>query len=181
MQEYRYQISGSDKRLSIRLVKENETYRATINGREYLISDAYLTEGQLYLTIDGRQKTIPIAGTGRAIFVALDGWTYQLEKVEDPGSGGRRSDRADRVDHRSGGRRPVEGAASSIVGANMPGIVRAVLVAEGEAVHKNQPLILLEAMKMELRLTAPHDGVVQIIRVQAGQLVQQGEVLIRLA
>lgn len=68
-----------------------------------------------------------------------------------------------------------------MVEANMPGIVQAVLVAEGEAVHKNQPLILLEAMKMELRLTAPHDGVVQTIRVKRGQLVQQGEILIRLA
>jgi 3-methylcrotonyl-CoA carboxylase alpha subunit len=176
--EHRYQISGSDETPAIRLVKENENYRAMINGREYLISAAYLTEGQLYLTIDGRQKTIPIAGIGRVIFVAADGWTYQLEKVEDPRSAGRRSDR---VNYRSGRRRPVEGAASSIVEASMPGIVQAVLVAEGEAVHKNQPLILLEAMKMELRLTAPHDGVVQTIQVQAGQLVQQGEILIRLA
>ena len=62
----------------------------------------------------------------------------------------------------------------------MPGRVVAVQVAAGERVAKGQPLLSVEAMKMEHVLSAPFDGVVAELNVQAGQQVAEGATLVRL-
>jgi biotin carboxyl carrier protein len=67
------------------------------------------------------------------------------------------------------------------VAAAMPGRVLRVLVAEGDAVAAGQPLVVLEAMKMENEVKSPQDGVVSGIAVSAGQPVTAGEVLVRFA
>jgi biotin carboxyl carrier protein len=65
--------------------------------------------------------------------------------------------------------------------AAMPGRVLRVLVAAGDAVTAGQPLVVLEAMKMENEVKSPQDGVVSGIAVAAGQPVSAGEVLVRFA
>jgi biotin carboxyl carrier protein len=62
----------------------------------------------------------------------------------------------------------------------MPGQVRAVNVGEGEAVTKSQTLLVLEAMKMEIRIHAPQDGVVKKLFVQQGQIVEREQALIEI-
>ncbi|HEY81509.1 MAG TPA: pyruvate carboxylase subunit B, partial [Caldilineae bacterium] len=59
-----------------------------------------------------------------------------------------------------------------------PGQVRAVHAASGDAVSQGQTLMLLEAMKMEIRVQAPCDGVVEAVRADAGQVVEKDEVLV---
>jgi biotin carboxyl carrier protein len=61
----------------------------------------------------------------------------------------------------------------------MPGTVLAVAVAVGEAVKKGVLLAVMEAMKMEISLTAPFDGVVTSVAVKAGDKVAEGLVLVR--
>ena len=53
--------------------------------------------------------------------------------------------------------------------ATMPGVVLEIPVAEGDQVERGQTLVLLEAMKMELRITAPHAGQVRKLLCTAGQ------------
>lgn len=65
--------------------------------------------------------------------------------------------------------------------APMPGQVRAVNVSEGDLVTRGQTLLLIEAMKMEIRVQAPADGVVQALRVRQGQTVEREQVLIVIA
>jgi propionyl-CoA carboxylase alpha chain len=60
----------------------------------------------------------------------------------------------------------------------MPGKVVDVLVQPGARVQAGDLLLLLEAMKMEHRLTAPADGVVREVRVSTGEQVANGAVLI---
>jgi propionyl-CoA carboxylase alpha chain len=67
-------------------------------------------------------------------------------------------------------------AAGSLV-APMPGSVVRVLVQTGAAVTKGQPLVVLEAMKMEHTVTSPTEGTVTDLRVVAGQQVDAGSVL----
>ena len=62
--------------------------------------------------------------------------------------------------------------------APMPGKILAVRVEVGQTVQKGQPLVVLEAMKMEHEVTAPHDGVVREVRVQATQQVDAGALLV---
>ncbi|WP_417670303.1 biotin carboxylase N-terminal domain-containing protein [Roseibium sp.] len=65
--------------------------------------------------------------------------------------------------------------------APMPGLVKVLNVSAGEAVVKGQPLIILEAMKMEHTLSAPRAGVVGEVLVSAGDQVQDGTLLLALA
>lgn len=62
--------------------------------------------------------------------------------------------------------------------ANMPGMVRDVKVSFGDEITKDQPLIILEAMKMENILTSPVDGIVQSVLIEVDQSVMVGDLLI---
>lgn len=76
------------------------------------------------------------------------------------------------------------GAASEVRGgdieAPMTGTVLEVLCAAGDSVEAAAPLVVVEAMKMEHRLTAPRAGTVVSVDVEAGQLVDIGQILVRL-
>ena len=67
-------------------------------------------------------------------------------------------------------------AAGSLV-APMPGSVVRVAVAVGDRVQAGQPVLWLEAMKMQHRVDAPTDGVVTELPVTAGQQIDVGAVL----
>lgn len=64
--------------------------------------------------------------------------------------------------------------------APMPGAVLKIHVAPGARVQAHEPLIVMESMKMELTLSAPHAARVREIRCQPGQLVELGAVLLTL-
>ncbi|MBU6435947.1 MAG: 3-methylcrotonyl-CoA carboxylase, partial [Betaproteobacteria bacterium] len=65
--------------------------------------------------------------------------------------------------------------------APMPGKVIALLARAGEAVTKGQPLVVMEAMKMEHTITAPADGTVHELLYAAGDQVSEGAELVRFA
>lgn len=62
----------------------------------------------------------------------------------------------------------------------LAGTIIEVKVSAGQSVKRGDPLLLLEAMKMESEVVAPIDGRVQSISVSAGQPVQEGHVLLSL-
>ena len=67
--------------------------------------------------------------------------------------------------------------ASGSLLAPMPGTVVSVAVEKGAEVTAGQPVLVLEAMKMQHTVAAPHDGVVTQVDVQPGQQVAAGDVL----
>ncbi|MEN3311297.1 MAG: acetyl-CoA/propionyl-CoA carboxylase, biotin carboxylase, biotin carboxyl carrier protein [Actinomycetota bacterium] len=78
------------------------------------------------------------------------------------------------ADHRG----PAGGQSS--VTAPMPGTVIRLLVTTGDSVRARQPLVVLEAMKMETPLTSPYDAVVRAVHVAEGDRVAGGTVLVEL-
>jgi pyruvate carboxylase len=96
-------------------------------------------------------------------FVQTGGQIFKLTAVED--------------DHGAGASDP---AASGRLTATMPGRVIKVLVEPGQEVQKNQPVIIMESMKMEITQSAPFDGKVEEISVTDGQQIDAGAVLVRI-
>ncbi len=67
------------------------------------------------------------------------------------------------------------------VKAPMPGLVLDIRVSEGDEVKKGDPILVLEAMKMENIIKSPTDGVIKKINVKKGLAVEKNQVLINFA
>ena len=62
--------------------------------------------------------------------------------------------------------------------APMPGLILEISVEVGQAVKENDPLLILEAMKMENSFLSPRDGIIKSIAVVKGNAVDKGQLLI---
>jgi acetyl-CoA/propionyl-CoA carboxylase biotin carboxyl carrier protein len=120
--------------------------------------------GTLRVTLDGRTRRYTIAEDGPATWLARDGLTWVLQEHQ---------------------RSPSEEAGEDAVGVTgdaslrspMPGTVVLVATAVGEHVTAGQPLVVVEAMKMEHTLAAPAAGVVVDLPVDAGTRVAMDQVV----
>ena len=70
------------------------------------------------------------------------------------------------------------GAAPQRLAASMPGKVVRVLVKTGDVVHARQPLVVVEAMKMENEMRAGRDGMVAEVHAREGHSVEAGALLL---
>ena len=108
-----------------------------------------------YRVADGRRTwTVAVAGPPGNRWVWIEG---QVAKLEPPATG--------RARVRS---------ASHDLASPMPATVIRVLVEPGATVARGDTLVMLEAMKMELPIRAPRDGVVRAVHCKSGELVQPG-------
>ena len=114
-------------------------------------------EGDGVIRVDSGRAWVRSTGEKRWVF--FDGQVYVFETA---GTGrGRRS-----------------GSHQAALSAPMPATVIRLQAAPGDHVTRGQVLIVLEAMKMELPIKAPHDGIVTAVHCQPGELVQPGVGLI---
>jgi len=71
------------------------------------------------------------------------------------------------------------GATENDIVASLPGAVHKILVSVGDHVKKGQAIVVLEAMKMEIEVKAPKDGIIGSIEVSKGQSVANNQVVAR--
>ncbi len=64
------------------------------------------------------------------------------------------------------------------VKAPMPGLILDILVKEGDEINENDPLLILEAMKMENSLVSPRAGTIKSVSVIRGATVDKGDLLV---
>lgn len=149
-----------DDSYQVRLDKQPDgSYLARIGDDSYTVHATPLTHGTWLLDHDGKRYTVHVAKAGDERYVQLAGERYTLQKSDKRRKTSRGSQHA--------------GDLSS----EMPGQVLEVRVTEGEDVTSGQVLLVLEAMKMEIRITAPHDGTVTRLTVAQGDVVDRGQVL----
>ena len=117
-------------------------------------------DGGLTAEIDGRRRRGAVIADGDKLTVFLDGARRDLLLVE-PGAAAMSAE--------AGGGR---------LTSPMPGTVVRVLVEAGRAVRKGEPLVVLEAMKMEHTITAPADGTIESLPFAVGDRVEEGVELV---
>lgn len=140
------------------------SFQATIGGKTFAVQTRPVTQGGWILDAAGAPSLVYTAQHGSDRYISVGGETYTL--VVPEARGARR---------RFGG---AEGGAQ--LTAQMPGQVIDVRVAEGDRVEKGQTLVILEAMKMEIRVAAPYSGQVRRLAVSVGALVERGQALVEL-
>lgn len=166
------------------------TFDIEINGRLRSISIERTTAGRYRAIVDGHPRVIDGVRVGSfglsLLFDGSDGSSRNVQVA--PGSergelligvdgqavsavlNGRRSGRAaaDAGSHADG---------EQTIVAPMPGRIVRLLVARGDEVAARQPIVVVEAMKMENELRSPKTGRVKEIAVGAGESVEAGRVL----
>ncbi len=138
------------------------TIRARIGENEISADLERLPDGSAILTLGDRRYRISGARRGDAILVTVGPRCFEFKPVTP-----RRAGRG--------------GLAAAELTAPMPGKVLKILVAEGDAVKAGEPVIVLEAMKMETEISAEGAARVSKIRVEVGQMVDGGAVLVELS
>lgn len=116
------------------------------------------------------QRTVPVSirrVEGTAVEISLLGYVFELNALSD-------RDQYFQQLLRSTAR-PNSGKAKVV--APMPGLIKSVLVEDGQTVKKGDRLCVLEAMKMENDIKAPQDGVVRDVRAKAGLAVEKNFLL----
>ncbi len=74
----------------------------------------------------------------------------------------------------------MKGGSLYVVKAPLPGIIMQVAVKEGDEVKRGTTLLIYEAMKMENKLVSEKDGIVKSLKVNAGDSILQGDVLLEI-
>jgi acetyl/propionyl-CoA carboxylase alpha subunit len=148
--------------VALDITSDGNAYAVSLDGRTYRVEVLRASNGRLDLLIDGRHVAAYISSDGQNRWVTINSQTVVLTKT-------------------SASRRASTGhAGSSELTAPMPGQVRTVNVSEGDVVTKGEVLVVLEAMKMEIRLQASFDGIVSAVEARVGQTVEREQVLIKI-
>jgi len=172
-----WRIGGSARRLALGHENQTHVVQATARGaaawmlrisdRSFEATDVVHRDTMLNFALDGQQTRVYVVRNDDALLIAWDGRSYQVER-EAPLS----------VDLL--GSAPTGAAGHMSLQAPMPGTIIKVLVADGDHVAANAPLVVMEAMKMEHTVVAPFAGVVRAVPFAVGQLVAGGATLIEL-
>lgn len=163
MPTFSYLYNGTPIQITLDSSGTN-TYQATVGDRVILFSVGSNADGSLTLTLEnGDRSIVRAAAEDNLRYAAVDGEAFSFT-----------------LPTTLGGRASRRSAGGDALIAQMPGQVREVLVSEGATVTRGQALIVLEAMKMEIRISAPADGVVKRVRVSKGDVVERGQQLIEM-
>ncbi|RMF10325.1 MAG: acetyl/propionyl/methylcrotonyl-CoA carboxylase subunit alpha [Alphaproteobacteria bacterium] len=152
-------FEDGDKLHEVRVSLTREGYRLALPGGEMAVAGERLPGGDIAADLGGDRIRASVVRTGDEVYLMHRGETRKL-RYYDPGVA------ADEV----------AGGAGTIT-APMPGKVTKVVVKAGDAVRAGQPILVLEAMKMEHTLTAPGDGLVESLACSEGEQVEEGATL----
>jgi biotin carboxyl carrier protein len=165
---YDVEVAGRTRQLAV--TRTGDTFAVTLDGRPYHVDAARIDAETLSLVVDtvSRQSyettvipdpvtgqlTVTVAGV--AVLVGLNGQRRFGRRDEGGGAG----------------------VAPQRLAASMPGKVVRVLVKTGDVVHARQPLVVVEAMKMENEMRAGRDGMVAEVHAREGHSVEAGALLL---
>ena len=158
------EIGGVTRQVEVFPGGSEGSFIVRIGDRELNADARLLQPGLLSLLIDGVSYRCVLDQEGEETVLKMEGRSLAYQ-INDPRSLRARRSRA----HAAHGSHPLK--------ASMPGRVVRLLVESGDTVDAQQPILVIEAMKMLNELRAPKAGRVTELRVTAGETVASGQVL----
>lgn len=160
----RHRFESGEKLATVDLAPQpDHTLRATVDEASFTVDITGSENDTLTLLIDGHRLRYVYAVTGANIWLHSQGQAHKLRWI-DP---------LPRTQQRT--------VAAGSLHAPMPGQVLQVNVHEGQSVTAGELLIIVEAMKMEHRITAPDDGIISKLYYEQGDTVDADVVLLELS
>jgi len=164
-----FEIEAGGRLRQVTVAHEGDGFAVTVDGRPYHVDAARIDAQSLSLLVDSMSRpsydvtVTPDAAGELGVYVGAVPVAVTLNGRR---GWARRDDRA------------ASGAGPQRVTAPMPGKVVRVLVGAGDLVAARQPLVVVEAMKMENELRAGRDGTVAEIHAREGVSVDAGALLV---
>jgi biotin carboxyl carrier protein len=155
--------TSSGRQCEVELDRHGSAIEAQVDGCAVQLGLDPLPDGAMLVQMGTTRVRAFAARAGESIVVSVGPHTFAFQPVQAARGGSRHS------------------LATPLLTAPMPGKVLKVLVAEGDQVEAGQPLITVEAMKMETTLTAEGAARVKRIPVSEGQMIDAGAVLMELS
>jgi acyl-CoA carboxylase subunit alpha len=155
-QRVSYTVAGQPREVSYRI--RGDRVDAEVDGVPLRALVRAATPDQVDLEIDGTRRVYRVHQVGADVYVDASNGSSALSEIPRFGD-------------------PTKLAPAGSLLAPMPGLVLRVLAEPGAVVTAGQPLLVLEAMKMEQTVSAPADGVLAELRAKAGEQVSTGQVL----
>ena len=163
-----YVVRSGDKEFKVKLDSAMPN-KGELNGKEFVL-DIVRTKTGFHVLKDKKAYSfdvVEIDRENRTIEMRINHLYYKFQV----------KDQYDELLEKLGMDRHA-GSKVSEIKAPMPGLVLQVLVNPGEEVNANQPLLILEAMKMENVIKSPVDSLVKKIEVNTGDSVEKNQSLI---
>ena len=156
---------------AVQIAVAEDGYEVRTAAHTYLVRTDWSPSKSLFQArIDGEDVTVQCERAGDTITLRHAGFRA-VARVMTP----RAADMLSRMPEKTNAR------TQKILVSPMPGLVKSIAVAVGAEVRIGDPLVSVEAMKMENQLTAEADGTVKTVHVTAGQSVEVGQTLIEFA
>jgi biotin carboxyl carrier protein len=164
-----YQVTVGEHVLRVQVRWEADAAYVRVDAGDEIRVDWRSLHGALHTLQVGDEQIELLAAVDRdgEVRMAIDGLEYAAEVVDEA-----RARLASVAGARGGSHTRLE------LKSPMPGLLVKVLCSVGDEVQASQPLVVLQAMKMENELSLPRGGKVSAVRAEAGQTVEQGQVLV---
>jgi 3-methylcrotonyl-CoA carboxylase alpha subunit len=159
---YELRVTQSDRTLSALILNPHDGGFSLGFGDVEMSIEAQRVGGRLSLFVDGVKHEVSTVVLDDGVVVVLRGRNYLISWLQASTT----SNQAPSDDR---------------VLAPMPATVTRVAVKSGDVVSKGETLVVVEAMKMEIALAAPHDGVVKSVDYSVGDMAKEGAELVTIA
>lgn len=130
-------------------------YRVVVDGVGHVFTAEMADYGRLRIREDGDAHMVLVTAVGERRFVRVGSLDFVLQREESGRGRGR-------------------GGHDASLEAPMPGVVTRVMAAAGDRVQRGQPLLAVEAMKMEHLVRSPREATVKEVFARVGEMVRVG-------
>ncbi len=162
----KYTYTYKDQNFSVELASGRDTsgkiFQASLDGNPVDVELIGVNDNRINFRVGGAAATAFVSRDGPKRWITINGHTYPLTKTVPA-----RLNTSDA---------PLK----ELIRSQLPGLIRMVAVKKGESVKAGQTLAVIEAMKMENKVTAPFDGKVKKISIEVGQAVERGKELMEI-